>query len=267
MRFAKARGRELFYEERGNGVPILLIHPAGGTASTWGAVADDLARFGRVIVYDRRGYGRFGGEPVHSIPEHTADAASILDALQATPAVVVGISVGATIAIDLALRRPDVVRTIIAYESPWRARRYPSASALKTLAVVWWLARLGRYADATAMFLRWGYAYRDGGSAWDAYPEEWRNAAVENARATLADVWIAIGDYPDPKELAKIKTPVVCSYGARSVDVMARITHALAGAIPNAMVREIEGAGHAAAFDAPAALVKAILEAIRRTAP
>ena len=61
----------------GEGIPILLIHPAGSTASTWGSAAEELARIGRVITYDRRGYARSGGEPVRSISTHTADAAAI----------------------------------------------------------------------------------------------------------------------------------------------------------------------------------------------
>jgi pimeloyl-ACP methyl ester carboxylesterase len=54
MGFTKAQGGDLYYEEKGHGVPILLISPAGATASTWGAVAEELARAGRVVAYDRR---------------------------------------------------------------------------------------------------------------------------------------------------------------------------------------------------------------------
>jgi pimeloyl-ACP methyl ester carboxylesterase len=97
-------GSDLYYEEKGEGPPILLIHAGGATASTWGRVVDDLARVGRVIAYDRRGYERSGGEPVRSISTHTEDAAALLDALRSPPVVAVGISVSATIAIDLALR-------------------------------------------------------------------------------------------------------------------------------------------------------------------
>jgi pimeloyl-ACP methyl ester carboxylesterase len=263
MGFVKAREGDLYYEENGQGVPILLIHPAGATASTWGAVAEKLAQVGRVVVYDRRGYSRSPGAPVHSISRHTADAAAILDALHTAPAVVVGTSVGATIGIDLALRRPDLVRAVIAYESPWRAsRRRPTASSLGALARMGWLALRGRHADAAESFLRWAYTYRDGGTAWDAFPAEWRRAARDNAKAALADIRVAIGGYPPPGELATIKPPVACTYGARSDPSMARITRSLAQAIPAASVREIDGAGHAVAFDAPANFVKVIAEAM-----
>jgi hypothetical protein len=37
-----------------------------------------------------------------------------------------------------------------------------------------WLAWRGRYGEAAETLLRWVYSYRDGGSAWDAFPEAWR---------------------------------------------------------------------------------------------
>ena len=128
---------------------ILLIHPAGSTASTWGALTDELAQVGRVIAYDRRGYARSGGEPVRSMSTHTADAAMILECLQAPPAVVVGTSAGAGIAVDLAVRRPDVVRVVIAHEFPWRFTRHlPTATQVATLARIGWLTLRGRRSDA-----------------------------------------------------------------------------------------------------------------------
>jgi pimeloyl-ACP methyl ester carboxylesterase len=262
MGFAKVGSGRLFYEERGAGVPILLIHPAGGNASTWGRAVDDLARAGRVLTYDRRGYARSGGEPLRSIPEHTADAAALLQALGATPAVVVGQSVGATIAIDLAIRRPDLVRAVVACESPWRARRHPDVSALAALARTEWLAWRGHRAEAAETFLRWAYRYRDDGSAWDAFPEEWRRSARDDAEATLADVRMAIGDYPSPEQLATIVSPVICACGARGRGGIRRIARSLAVSIPAARVREIEGAGHPIAFDAPAEFVQVIFHAL-----
>ena len=67
MGSVRSDGCDLYYEELGEGVPILLIHPAGATASTWGSATEKLAQFGRVLAYDRRGYARSGGEPAHSI--------------------------------------------------------------------------------------------------------------------------------------------------------------------------------------------------------
>jgi pimeloyl-ACP methyl ester carboxylesterase len=125
----RSDGCDLYYEEVGQGVPILLIHPAGATATTWGSATEQLAPIGRVLTYDRRGYARSGGQPARSVATHTGDAAAILESLAAPPAVVVGTSAGAAIAIDLAVRRPDLVQVVIAHEFPWRFTRHlPTAS-------------------------------------------------------------------------------------------------------------------------------------------
>jgi pimeloyl-ACP methyl ester carboxylesterase len=259
----KSDGCDLYYEEMGEGVPILLIHPAGATASTWGSATEDLARVGRVITYDRRGYARSGSEPVRSMSIHTADAAAILDYLATTRAVVVGTSAGGAIAVDLAVRRPDLVRVVIAHEFPWRfARHLPTVSQLAALAKIGALVLRGRHGDAAETLLRSAYAYRDGGSAWDAFPEEWRRAGRENASAALTDFRNSIGEHPSATDLASVKVPVVCTCGARSPESMFRLTRSLAAAIPTARTHRIEGAGHAAPFDAPVNFVQVIVDAV-----
>ena len=263
MGFVKARGNSFYYEEKGEGQPILLIPPSGSTASTWGALPDDLAGAGRVIAYDRRGYTRSGGEVIRSAAEHTRDAAAILDALEARPAVLVGTSAGATIALDLAVRRPDLVRAVVVHEAAWRALRHPDASGLVVLATMQWLAWRGRYPEAAETLLRWVYAYRDGGSAWDAFPEQWRRTARENGRSVVADLKSTMGGYPRPQDLATIAAPVVCTYGSRSRSYMRAVTRSLAHAIPAASVREIGGAAHAVAFDTPGNFAQVIAEVIR----
>jgi pimeloyl-ACP methyl ester carboxylesterase len=256
-------GCDLYYEVVGEGVPILLIHPSGATASTWGSAAEELARIGHVIAYDRRGYARSGGEPVHSMSTHTADAAAVLEHLQTAPAVVVGTSAGAAIAVDLAVRRPDLVRVVIAHEFPWRfTRRIPPASQIVALAKIGALALCGRHGDAAEVLLRTTYTYPDGTSAWDAFPAEWRQVARENARAALADFRNSIVAYPSAGDLATINVPVVCSYGSRSRKSTVGLVCSLAAAIPSATMQEIEGAGHAAPFDATTNFVRLIADSI-----
>ena len=216
-----------------------------------------------MITYDRRGYARSGGEPARSISTHTADAAAILEHLRAPPAVVVGTSAGATIAVDLAVRRPELVRAVVAHEAAWRAMRHlPTASQVAAVTKIGSLALRGRHSDAAEALLRAAYTYRDGGTAWDAFPEEWRQVARENARAALVDFRNSIGNYPPPQALATITVPVVCTYGARSPDSIARLTRSLAAAIPTAKSRQIEGAGHAAPFDATANFVELIADSV-----
>lgn len=263
MAYVRSDSCDIYVEEAGRGVPILLIPPAGTTASTWGPVTEELARIGRVITYDRRGYARSGGEPVRSVATHTADAAAVLENLGEAPAVLVGTSAGATIAIDLAVRRADLVRAVVAHEAAWRASRHrPNRSQVAALVKLAWLVLRNRPGDAAETLLRAAYSYRDGGTAWDAFPEEWRQVARENARAALWDFRNSVGSYPSTRDLATIVAPVVCSYGARSPDNIVRLTHGLASAIPAARTREIPDAGHAAPFDATSSFVQLVADTI-----
>src|SRR2546428_6923445 len=137
-------GADLFYRDEGHGDPVLLIHPAGADSSTWGAVREDLARDRRVISYDRRGYSRspFVGSP--TLSQHAQDAAALIEHLQAAPAVVAGTSVGATIALQLGIERPDLVRSLVLYESPFHAKRYPDFGAMRTFMRVARMTKQGR---------------------------------------------------------------------------------------------------------------------------
>ena len=263
MPLVKSDGYDLYYEEAGEGVPILLIHPSGATASTWGSTIDELAQVGRVITYDRRGYARSGGEPVRKLSAHTADAAALLEFLQTPPSVVVGTSSGAMIALDLAVHRPDLVQAVVEHEGPWRFTRHlPTGPQVRAFATMGSLLLRGRPSDAAEVLLRSAYTYRDGGSAWDAFPEEWRQAGRESGRATLWDFLITIGNHPSAADLASVEVPVVCSYGSRSPDFMVRCTRSLAAAIPTARAQRIEGAAHAAPFDATTNFVQLIVDTI-----
>jgi pimeloyl-ACP methyl ester carboxylesterase len=187
--------------------------------------------------------------------------------LGASPAVVVGTSAGAIIAVDLAVRRPDLVRAVIEHEGPWRFTRHlPTRSQVTTFLAMGSFVLRGRPSDAADALLRSAYTYREGGSAWDAFPEEWRRVGSENAKATLWDFLTTIGNHPTVKDLATITAPVVCSYGARSPDFMVRCTRSFAAAIPTARVHRIDGAAHAAPFDARANFVQLIGDTIREGA-
>jgi pimeloyl-ACP methyl ester carboxylesterase len=155
------------------------------------------------------------------------------------------------------------VWAVVEHEGPWRFTRHlPTGSQVGTFATMGSFVLRGRSGDAAEALLRSAYAYREGGTAWNAFPEEWRRVARENGRATLWDFLISIGNHPSAAELASIESPVVCSYGSRSPDFMARRTRSLAAAIPTARMHRIEGAAHAATFDAPADFVRLIADAI-----
>ena len=108
----------LYYEEHGAGEPILCIHGTGSSAALWVDAARRAGEHGRTIVYDRRGFSRSERpEPyVTNVHQHADDAAALIDALAAAPAIVIGRSYGGEIAVDLALRYPDRVRALALLE-------------------------------------------------------------------------------------------------------------------------------------------------------
>jgi pimeloyl-ACP methyl ester carboxylesterase len=76
---AHVNGIRLYYEEYGEGAPILCIHGGGSSALMWAEAFEELARLGRVIAYDRRGCTRSERpEPYErtSVAEQADDAAA-----------------------------------------------------------------------------------------------------------------------------------------------------------------------------------------------
>jgi 3-oxoadipate enol-lactonase len=109
-----AGGTELHYARAGEGEPLLLIQGMSATHMAWGRpFLDELeARFD-CVVFDNRGMGRSGrAELPFGIADLAADTAALLDALGIEGAHVVGISMGGMIAQELALARPELVRTL-----------------------------------------------------------------------------------------------------------------------------------------------------------
>ena len=114
-------GTMLYVQERGAGWPLLLMHGAGEDAWALAGQAEHLAGAGyRVLTHDRRGTGRSGREawPGERADQHADDAAGLLEALDAIPATVLGLSSGAVVALALGVRRPDLVDRVVAWEPP-----------------------------------------------------------------------------------------------------------------------------------------------------
>ena len=107
--------------ERGAGTPVLLIHGLASDAEAMAPVAQALAAEARVIAYDRRGYGSSGApEPYRgtTVEEQAQDAAALLGALDAGPAVVCGDGFGALVALDLVKRHGALVRAAVLSNPP-----------------------------------------------------------------------------------------------------------------------------------------------------
>ena len=119
MPVLEARGVEIAWSEHGRGSPVLLIHETAAAQAVWKPLAEALARELRAITYDRRGWGA-SSEPDDyrrtTIEEQSEDAAAVVEATADEPAIVCGAGVGAVIALDLMLRREELVSGAVLIE-------------------------------------------------------------------------------------------------------------------------------------------------------
>ncbi len=109
----RTRSGDIEYAETGSGAPMLIIHGAGGGYDQGLLIAADIAEGFRSIAPSRFGYLKTPAPADHS-PAAQADAhAALLDKLNIKRTIVIAASAGAPSAIELALRHPKRVSTLI----------------------------------------------------------------------------------------------------------------------------------------------------------
>ncbi|MEH0421086.1 alpha/beta fold hydrolase [Streptomyces sp. B21-083] len=97
--------------------PLLLVHGWGGDGREWSVHAEALADRFRVIVPDLRGHGRSGVPEEGNTPAEMADdLAALLRRLDTGPAIAVGHSMGGQVVNLLAVRHPELVRSVVALD-------------------------------------------------------------------------------------------------------------------------------------------------------
>lgn len=117
----EARGIEIAWSERGEGPPVLLVHETAATGMAWASVAEALSERCRAISYDRRGWGTSSAPEEYrrtTVEEQSEDAAALIEAVADARAVVCGAGNGAVVALDLLLRRTDLVSAAVLIEPP-----------------------------------------------------------------------------------------------------------------------------------------------------
>jgi len=110
----------LYYEEHGEGTPLVLAYGIGGNADLWDTNRDALAAAHRVILWEPRGHARSESpdDPAkYSFARWVLDLKAILDHLRIPRAHVGGLSLGAGIATRFTLRFPRRVRSLLVTNS------------------------------------------------------------------------------------------------------------------------------------------------------
>jgi pimeloyl-ACP methyl ester carboxylesterase len=107
-------GARLRYAVLGDGPPLVLVHGLGGTVENWRGLAPELARTHRVLVPDLPGHGRSEALPEARDLDSLVDAVfALAEAEGVERAVWIGHSLGGTISVRAAVRRPGAVRGVI----------------------------------------------------------------------------------------------------------------------------------------------------------
>jgi pimeloyl-ACP methyl ester carboxylesterase len=130
--YVRANDLNMYYEVHGTGDPLVLIHGSFLTIElNWGAMIPELSRGRSIIAVELEGHGHTEAldRPL-SHQQMADDTAALLRALDISRADVLGYSLGGTVAIEMAIRHPELVRKLIVVSAPFdRAGWYPEVYA------------------------------------------------------------------------------------------------------------------------------------------
>ncbi len=253
------RGLEYRVEDDGGRpVSVVLLHGFTGSIRSWDGVVDALRKFARVIRIDLPGHGRTAHTDDldrFQLPAVAADVAEIVRQLGVGPVRLIGYSMGARLALQVALEHPEVVRSLLLESgSPGlateaeRAARRASDDALA--------ARIER--DGIGAFVRDWEAlpmWQSQKHLSDAARAEQRARRLANHPAGLALSLRGMGTGAQPslwEALPGLTLPVHCLVGALDTKFV-QIAQAMRARIAAIGIDTVPDVGHAVHLEAPEA--------------
>jgi len=231
-------------ETAGRGSDLVLVHGTGMDGASLVPLARLLGDRLRVTRYDRRGSEGWPG-PGESAPstagEHAEDLADLVAALAGgEPAHLFGVSFGGVVALELARRRPELVRSVALFEPAVAGDgRVPAAPVALLDAFEQWLAR-GEPERAAELFHR--RVLSD--ALWNRLSPQAQARARGQWRHIHGDLVATVGYRVSPAELGELEAEVLLLRGGRSPAAFEAPVRALAAALPRARRGRIEAAGH-----------------------
>lgn len=267
MPFVSREGAEIWWEPQGSGPPVLLVMGLGYPSTMWYRVTPALARRHRVIAFDNRGVGRTGVPPApYSIEQMADDAAAVLAAAapEGGTAHVVGISLGGIIVQELALRHPDLARSItLLCTHPGGADAVlPEADVLRML------TDRGSMTPREAAEASVPLVYAaDTDRALVAEDIETRMRTPTAPEGYQRQLEAIVGYGGALSRLGGIRSPTLVVHGTADRLVPVDNSSLIAEAIPGARLRLLEGAGHILPTDRTAELNALLLEFLSAVPP
>jgi pimeloyl-ACP methyl ester carboxylesterase len=228
---------------------VVLVHGTMDRAASFAKTArrlDDL----HVVRYDRRGYGHsLAMGPARDVAQQVDDLLGVIDG---RPSVVAGHSLGGVIALAAAARHPDVVRAVVAYESPrsWLDWWPPGTAGGAAISI----AGEAGPEEAAERFMR----RMVGDERWERMPPSTRQARRAEGPAMVAEI-DGTRRPPAPYEDGDVTVPVVVGHGTESQAHHQRTAQDLAAALPRAELHVVDGSSHGVHLTHPgefAALVR-----------
>jgi pimeloyl-ACP methyl ester carboxylesterase len=222
---------DIYVEQVGHGPDVLLLGGLGDTVESWQFQLDGLADRYRLIAFDNRGAGRtpLSDEPL-SARVMADDAAAVLGALDVASAHVAGFSMGSAIAQELALRHPELVRSLVLTSTYAR----PDALFHSQLRFWRWLAEAAPSERAFfEAFFTWVYTPRahEDGTVDQIIAEAMAFPHKQPAEAFQAQV-DAIISHDTADRLGQIAAPSLVLAGEFDTILPPRMSRSVAEAIP-----------------------------------
>ena len=222
---------------------VVLVHGTMDRSTSHQRAMSHLGDYS-TLAYDRRGYARsrFAEPAAVTVADHVDDLLSVIDGRRAT---VVGHSYGGVVAMAAAVRRPDLVVSVGAFEPPmpWLPDWPEDTAGGDALRA----AMKDRDPNAAVeAFLR----RMLGDETWEMLPRKAKEDRLGEGPALIADMRSLRGD-PAPLDPADVKVPVVLGHGSRSRPHHIANCERLVKLLPDAELVVIEGSGHGAHLSHP----------------
>lgn len=226
--------RELAAADGSTGPPLLLLHGWLLSADVnWFPLYAGFARHGRVLAMDVRGHGRgIRSQERFTLEDAADDAAALLQLLGAAPAVVVGYSMGGSIALLLQQRHPSTVAGLVLQSTAleWREQRNEHV-LWHLMGPLEWALRAGVPCRVTAGYL--ARATRANAALGDVVP--WLAAEAFRGNPTdLAEAGRALGAFDARASAPRVDVPTAVVVSTRDRLVAPWRQYELASQVPGA---------------------------------
>ncbi len=239
-------GCQLYYEDHGQGEPVLLIHGLGSSIEDWEYQIPHLQQHYRVLAIDLRGHGR-SSKPRerYSMSLFAEDVAALIKHLHLPQVHLVGISMGGMISFQLGIDHPELLRSLTIVNS------VPEVKA-RTIADCWMLAKrwtLSRLLSLQTIGKGLGHLLFPHPEQAELRAKIEQRWPLNDKRAYLASLNAIIG-WSVQKQLRLITCPTLVISGDRDYTPVS-LKEAYVAKIRNAQLRVIKHSRHATPMDQP----------------